>query len=122
MGWGVAIAIVVAAVVAFVVYRMRRDRLGRRGSSRPFRQPVGPPRSSIGPQVGEALRHDRGLVRGVSIEPPQEGDGFGVLLSMVLGDRAKAERLVAYERTREPNASRSRWITSAIQRMRNDQR
>jgi hypothetical protein len=50
------------------------------------------------------------------------GDEYPVLLNMVLGDRQKADRLIAYERGKDPGAERSRLIRCAIERMRDDMR
>ena len=51
-----------------------------------------------------------------------EPDEYRVLLTMVLGDRDKAERLIDYEGRRDPSAGRPRLIKSAIERLRDDMR
>ena len=38
------------------------------------------------------------------------------LLRKALGDRAQVERLIEYERQRQPQASRARWIRNALER------
>ena len=58
--------------------------------------------------------------RALSTRPPVEEDQYGVLLNMVLGDRQKAERLIAFEERRAPGASRARLIQNAIDRLRDD--
>lgn len=53
----------------------------------------------------------------VPISPyPEPSDRYSALLAMVLGDRDKAERLIAYEATK----MRPRLIELAIQRLRED--
>ena len=53
---------------------------------------------------------------------PEEAEpaNLRVLLGMVLGDQAKAERLIELERTRTPQGSRSELIDQAIDRLRAD--
>jgi len=54
------------------------------------------------------------------------GDGlnqavlYNDLLRKVSGDQAAAERLIAYERQRAPQATRSIWLQKAIQRWERD--
>ncbi|MEV0758641.1 DUF6585 family protein [Nocardia sp. NPDC050435] len=47
-------------------------------------------------------------------------DNFGELLAMVMGNNATAERLIAYEREKQPGADRTTWISEAIERLRRD--
>ena len=44
------------------------------------------------------------------------------LLRKSFGDKAKVERLIQYEATRAPGASRAEWIQSAIERWERDNR
>lgn len=45
---------------------------------------------------------------------------FDELLRKVGGDRAIAERLVEFERQKQPEGNRMKWLTSAIQRWEHD--
>jgi hypothetical protein len=51
-----------------------------------------------------------------------QADLFGDLLSRVGGDRAAAERLVEFERQKNPQSNRTVWIRNAIQRWEYDNR
>lgn len=51
-----------------------------------------------------------------------QADLFGNLLSRVGGDRAAAERLVEFERQKNPQSNRTVWIRNAIQRWEYDNR
>lgn len=95
MEW-VALAVVGAAAVAWALYRL-----------------VGSP----APVGGSETRRDV-TRRAASIQV--EEDDFPVLLGMLLGDRSKAERLVAYEGRLAPGAGRARLIENAIDRLRHD--
>jgi hypothetical protein len=57
-----------------------------------------------------------------TLRPAPPADGYLVLVRMVLGDRAKADRLIAFEADSAPQASRSQCIDFAIQRLRRDLR
>jgi hypothetical protein len=57
-----------------------------------------------------------------SVLPAPREDPYVVLVRMVLGDRAKADRLIAFEAERAPEASRSQCIDSAVERLRRDRR
>ncbi|MGB8215561.1 MAG: hypothetical protein WCE68_18580 [Anaerolineales bacterium] len=47
---------------------------------------------------------------------------FNDLLTKVAGDRAAAERLIAFERQKYPQGNRGVWLENAIQRLENDNR
>lgn len=47
----------------------------------------------------------------------QDDEDFSKLLTKTLGDRSKANRLIAYERQRNPNASIAELTKSAIERL-----
>lgn len=51
-----------------------------------------------------------------------ETDDFGKLLSIVLGDKKKAERLIEYEKSKAPEADRKTCVKNAINRIQNDLR
>lgn len=51
-----------------------------------------------------------------------QADLFGNLLSRVGGDRSAAERLVEFERQKNPQSNRTVWIRNAIQRWDYDNR
>jgi hypothetical protein len=51
---------------------------------------------------------------------PVELEQYLVLVNMVLGDRAKAERLIALEASKTPGASREQCIDLAIELLRYD--
>jgi hypothetical protein len=57
-----------------------------------------------------------------TLRPAPPADSYLVLVRMVLGDRAKADRLIAFEAEGAPGASRSQCIDFAIQRLRRDLR
>ena len=95
MEW-VIFAVIRTAMASFVVYRQ----LKRHG----WVSPTEP-------------RHD--LSRPPRAAPANE-DEYPVLLRMLLGDRAKAERLVAFEGRKAPDASRRLLIENAIDRLRHD--
>ncbi len=57
---------------------------------------------------------------GQEVEEEQPVDGYLVLVRMVLGDRSKADRLIALEAARMPDASRTQCIDNAIERLRRD--
>jgi hypothetical protein len=108
----------VAVVVALLLYRRRRQRLiverwrtaGGRMRSRPVTRPPAGRASAAAP----APRRPE--------TPAVEQDEFSVLVTMVLGDREKAERLVAYEAKRQPGSGRAQLIQNAIERLRYDRR
>jgi hypothetical protein len=99
MGWW-ALAVVGALVVGLVLYRL----LQRRPLAAPAPRRSAGIRPRPGPRVTEA------------------SDEYAVLVTMTLGDHAKAERLIALERTKDPGADRARLIQSAIERWRRDHR
>jgi hypothetical protein len=49
-----------------------------------------------------------------------QAEQFNNLLAKVGGDRAVAERLIAFERQKNPQATRIAWINQAIQRWQRD--
>src|SRR4051812_25330027 len=100
MEW-VAVAVIGAAVLIFVVYRVLKSRGRLTGLGWPG---AGGRRTKPAAGGGEGR------------------DEYPVLLNMVLGDRQKAERLIAYEGRKEPGAGRSRLIKRAIERLRDDMR
>jgi predicted nucleic acid-binding Zn-ribbon protein len=51
-----------------------------------------------------------------------QADLFGDLLTRVGGDRAAAERLVEFERQKNPQSNRTVWLRNAIQRWDYDNR
>lgn len=53
---------------------------------------------------------------------PVEADQFSKLLNICFGDRAKAERLIQYELSRNPKLSRYAAIAEAIDRIKVDNR
>jgi predicted nucleic acid-binding Zn-ribbon protein len=55
-------------------------------------------------------------------EAINRADLFGDLLSRVGGDRAAAERLVEFERQKNPQSNRTVWLRNAIQRWDYDNR
>ena len=52
----------------------------------------------------------------------QGATAYGQLLRLALGDREMVERLIGFERERDPAASRARLIRRAIARWRQDNR
>jgi hypothetical protein len=52
--------------------------------------------------------------------PTVAPDDLHALLTMVMGNNATAERLIAYERENLPGADRATWIAKAIERLRRD--
>ncbi|WP_280425924.1 Clp protease N-terminal domain-containing protein [Nocardia carnea] len=58
----------------------------------------------------------------VTAPGPAPANEFRLLLTMVLGSHATAERLIAFEQRQLPGADRATWIAHAIDRLRNDSR
>ena len=109
----VLVVVVVLAILAFLVYRLTRrtvppPRMAR--SYRPTRGPV---------DLRDTAPRAPSRAPAPMAPPPDE---YATLLTMVLGDRQKADRLIAYEQRRDPRAPRARLIANAITSMRNDQR
>lgn len=52
----------------------------------------------------------------------RETDWYKKLLRKTMGDRAHAERLIAYERERQPRAARAQLICAAVERWERDAR
>jgi hypothetical protein len=73
-------------------------------------------------------RHMAPVTSGLTAPPPAvptlrsapAADRYPVLVRMVLGDRARADRLIAFEAERAPQASRSQCIDHAVERLRRD--
>jgi hypothetical protein len=108
MEWTAAVALVIMlAAVTFVIYRARRSRV----DGPPPRGPSSTSSRTLDTEPGTRTRGAR-----------EAEDEFGVLLTMVLGDRRKAEWLISYEAGKEPRADRARHIRNAIARLRDDLR
>jgi hypothetical protein len=73
-------------------------------------------------------RHRSPVTSGLTAPPPAvpaprpaaPPDRYLVLVQMVLGDRPKADRLIAFEAKMAPQASRAQWIEYAVERLRRD--
>lgn len=102
MTWAVlaAIGLAIVLVVLYLVARPRRKPLAPPVEKEPIPLRPNPPAPVT--QVETAAQ-------------------YRVLLTMVLGDRTKAERLIAYEATLAPGAGRAQLVDKAIERMRADQ-
>jgi hypothetical protein len=73
-------------------------------------------------------RHRSPVTSGLTAPPPAvpgpypapPPDRYLVLMQMLRGDRAEADRLIAFEADKAPEASRARWIEYAVERLRRD--
>lgn len=72
--------------------------------------------------IADSRRPRGGAAAGPApMSPPQTtADDFQLLLTMVMGNHATAERLIAFERGKIPGADRATWIAKAIERLRRD--
>jgi hypothetical protein len=100
VGW-VILALLILAALCSAAYLLSRRR------SPPTQRPLRPaPVRS--PQI---QRH-----------PAEPEDSYRVLVTMLLGDRLKADRLIEFEASKTPGASRAQCIDNAIELLRNDLR
>jgi hypothetical protein len=124
----VALAIVAAIIVAVVAYRFLQVESERRMASASRWNRRGAAWGGA-PIPRRPVRHVDAAARKtapIHVRPrPATDDGedpYSVLVTMVLGDRAKADRLISLEQRKAPDLARTELIRNAIELMRQDLR